>query len=49
MGLRSMQERVTLMNGKLKLQSKPGQGTKVTITLPFVEKKNGVQKNNLNR
>ena len=49
MGLRSMQERVTLMNGKLKLQSKPGQGTKVTITLPFVEKKNGVQKNDLNR
>ena len=49
MGLRSMQERVTLMNGKLKLQSKPGQGTKVTITLPFVEKKNGVQKDDLNR
>jgi signal transduction histidine kinase len=29
MGLRSMQERVTLLNGKMKLQSKPGQGTKV--------------------
>ena len=41
MGLRSMQERVTLMNGKLKLQSKPGHGTKVTIKLPFVKEKNG--------
>ena len=42
MGLRSMQERVTLMNGELKLQSKPGQGTKVSITLPFSRKKNAV-------
>ena len=49
MGLRSMQERVTLLNGEMKLQSKPGQGTKVTITLPFVKEKNGVQKNHLNR
>ena len=31
MGLRSMQERVKLMNGEMKLQSKPGQGTKVAI------------------
>ena len=36
MGLRSMQERVNLLNGKMKLQSKRGQGTKVIIKLPFV-------------
>jgi signal transduction histidine kinase len=41
MGLRSMQERVKLMNGEMKLQSKPGQGTKVSIKLPIVEKKSG--------
>ncbi|MEN8760456.1 MAG: PAS domain S-box protein, partial [Desulfobacterales bacterium] len=34
MGLRSMQERVNLLNGKMKLQSKPGRGTKVVIKLP---------------
>jgi len=49
MGLRSMQERVTLLNGEMKLQSKPGQGTKVTIELPFVKEKNGAQENHLNR
>ncbi len=49
MGLRSMQERVKLLNGQMKLQSKPGQGTKVSIKLPIVEKKNGAQENHLNR
>jgi PAS domain S-box-containing protein len=39
MGLRSMQERVNLMNGEMKLQSKPGRGTKVTIKLPIGENK----------
>jgi signal transduction histidine kinase len=49
MGLRSMQERVKLLNGQMKLQSKPGQGTKVSIKLPIVEKKNGAKENHLNR
>ena len=49
MGLRSMQERVTLLNGEMKLQSKPGQGTKVFIKLPFVEKKRGTEENDFNR
>ena len=42
MGLRSMQERVKLLNGRMKLKSKPGQGTKVTIKLPVEEKNSGV-------
>jgi signal transduction histidine kinase len=49
MGLRSMQERVKLMNGKMKLQSKPGRGTKVAVTLPYEEKKSGGQENHLDR
>jgi signal transduction histidine kinase len=49
MGLRSMQERVTLLNGEMKLQSKPGQGTKVSIKLPFAEKMSGTKENHLNR
>jgi signal transduction histidine kinase len=49
MGLRSMQERVKLLNGQMKLQSKPGRGTKVSIKLPIVEKKHGTQENHLNR
>ncbi len=49
MGLHSMQERATLLNGEMKLQSKPGQGTKVSIKLPFAEKKSGTKENHLNR
>jgi PAS domain S-box-containing protein len=49
MGLRSMQERVTLLNGEMKLQSKPGRGTKISIKLPFVEKDSGEKENHLNR
>jgi len=48
-GLRSMQERVKLLNGQMKLQSKLGQGTKVSIKLPIVEKNDGTQENHLNR
>jgi PAS domain S-box-containing protein len=49
MGLRSMQERVALLNGKMKLQSKSGRGTKVTIKLPFMKEKNGIQENHHHR
>lgn len=49
MGLRSMQERVALLNGKMKLQSKPGRGTKVTLKLPFVKEKNGIKENHHHR
>jgi signal transduction histidine kinase len=33
MGLRIMQERVAKLNGKLKITSQPGKGTKVTATI----------------
>jgi PAS domain S-box-containing protein len=33
MGLRIMQERVVKLNGKLKITSHPGKGTKVTVTI----------------
>jgi PAS domain S-box-containing protein len=49
MGLRSMRERVTLLNGRMKLQSKPGQGTKVVIKLPLGEKKREAQENHPDR
>jgi signal transduction histidine kinase len=48
LGLRSMQERAALLNGEMKLQSKPGQGTKVFIKLPFAEKKSGAEENHPN-
>jgi signal transduction histidine kinase len=49
MGLRSMQERVNLMNGEMILQSKPGQGTKVAIMVPLEEKKSNDQEHHLDR
>jgi PAS domain S-box-containing protein len=39
MGLRSMEERVRLLEGKIRIQSRPGKGTKVLIEVPYEEKK----------
>jgi PAS domain S-box-containing protein len=39
MGLRSMEERVNLLEGKIRIQSRPGKGTKVLIEVPYEEKK----------
>ncbi|MBW2604384.1 MAG: PAS domain S-box protein [Deltaproteobacteria bacterium] len=41
MGLRSMEQRVSLLNGKMKIQSRPKEGTKVFIEVPYKEKKRG--------
>jgi signal transduction histidine kinase len=43
MGLRSMEERVGLLNGKMKIQSRPTEGTKIFIEVPYKEK-NGFRK-----
>ena len=37
MGLRSMEERVNLLNGKIKIQSRPAEGTKIVIEVPYKE------------
>jgi len=39
MGLRSMEERVHLLHGRLDIQSRPTQGTKILIIIPQQEKK----------
>jgi len=41
MGLRSMEERVSLLDGKMKIHSRPKEGTKVFIEVPYKEKKRG--------
>ncbi|MDY7030575.1 MAG: response regulator [Thermodesulfobacteriota bacterium] len=39
MGLRSMEERISLLNGKMSIQSHPMQGTKILIKVPRTEDK----------
>jgi signal transduction histidine kinase len=41
MGIRSMKERVKLLKGKMEIQSKPNQGTKISIKFPYKGKKRG--------
>ena len=38
MGIRSMEERVALLNGTIKVQSRPMQGTKIVAEVPYKEK-----------
>jgi signal transduction histidine kinase len=38
MGLRSMKERVNLLQGRMTIQSRPMKGTKILITYPFNNK-----------
>ena len=35
MGISSMEERVSLLGGKIQIQSRPNEGTKITIKVPF--------------
>jgi signal transduction histidine kinase len=41
MGIRSMEERVKLLKGNIEIQSKPDQGTKISIKFPYKGKKHG--------
>ncbi|MBU1053116.1 MAG: response regulator [Proteobacteria bacterium] len=45
MGLRSMEERVSLLDGKMNVTSHPGKGTKILIEIPLKEKKYGLKEN----
>lgn len=44
MGLQSMEERVGLLQGKMSIQSRPGQGTKILIEFPYKEKDRWLRK-----
>jgi len=48
MGLRSMKERVKLLQGRMTIQSRPTKGTKIFITYPFKDKNNASEKANMN-
>lgn len=37
LGLRSIDERVRLMRGHVRLESQPGQGTKLLVQIPLAE------------
>jgi signal transduction histidine kinase len=41
MGIRSIEERVKLLQGEMEIQSRPMQGTKISIKLPYKDKKSG--------
>ena len=49
MGLRSMEERVSLLQGKMRIQSCPNQGTRILIEVPQEEKKGGSKEKNIDR
>lgn len=49
MGLRSMEERVSLLHGKMRIQSCPNQGTRIFIEVPQEEKKGGSKEKNIDR
>jgi PAS domain S-box-containing protein len=41
MGIRSMEQRVKLLHGEMEILSRPMQGTKISIKLPYKDKKSG--------
>ncbi|UCE54436.1 MAG: PAS domain-containing protein [Desulfobacterales bacterium] len=49
MGLRSMAERVSLMQGEMTIQSQPMKGTHIFIKFPYQEKKYGSKENHIDR
>lgn len=46
-GLHNMKERVELLKGRLKIESESGEGTTITIIIPYIEPENGKNQANL--
>jgi signal transduction histidine kinase len=42
LGIRSMEERASLMGGRFEIHSKPGKGTRIEAWIPIIERKNAV-------
>ena len=49
MGLGSMEERVSLLNGNLRMQSQLMEGTKILVEIPYGEKKSGSEEKHIDR
>jgi two-component system NarL family sensor kinase len=49
MGLQGMEERGNLLNGKLRIQSRLGEGTRISVEVPYKEKRVGSEKKHPNR
>ena len=47
MGLRSMEQRVALLKGKIEIKSHPGRGTKILVEVPYKERSIGQEKDRL--
>jgi len=48
MGLRIIEERAVLLQGKIKIETYPKQGTKIVVEVPYQDKKIGRKENRLN-
>ena len=48
MGLRNMEERARLLHGRMKIQSRPKIGTKISIKFPYSENTDGSKKDHIN-
>jgi signal transduction histidine kinase len=47
MGIHSMVQRAKLLHGEMEIQSKPMQGTKISIRLPYKDNSSGSKENNI--
>ena len=47
MGIHSMVQRAKLLHGEMEIQSRPMQGTKISITLPYKDKNSGSKENHI--
>ncbi len=49
MGLRSMEERARLLEGKMRVQSRLGKGARISIEVPYNKEKSEAKKDHINR